>query len=202
MRATLGDESAPVYQEAVEGSISVTTLRRGDEFEIGKVIRQKKNAWVTVTLENGFTGYITGDTHIFSIQQVESIANDLEMHEAPDPTSPVLSVIPKKTLFTVRGAEKHEEETWYRVQDGEGVDGFIKSGIKLRARPQVTEGSARKMMITGGVFTVIGLILYFLVPPATESGQGDFSFITLALILLGLFQVFQGFMQYRQAKKQ
>ena len=70
MRATLGDESTLVYQEPVAEAISITTLRKGDEFEIGKVIRKKGETWVTVTLENGFTGYITGDTRIFSIQQV------------------------------------------------------------------------------------------------------------------------------------
>ena len=202
MRATLGDESTPVFQEPVAEAISITTLRKGDEFEIGKVIRKKGETWVTVTLENGFTGYIAGDTRIFSIQQVESIGNDLEMHESPDPESPILGVIPRKTVFTVRGSDKYEEDVWYRVQDSEGVVGYVKAGVKLRVRPEVSEAGGRKMMITGAVFAVIGLILYFLVPPAEAgSGRGDFSFITLALILLGLFQVFQGFMQYRQAKK-
>lgn len=202
MRATLGDESTPVFQEPVAEAISITTLRKGDEFEIGKVIRKKGETWVTVTLENGFTGYIAGDTRIFSIQQVESIANDLELHESPDPESPILSVIPRKTIFTVRGSDKYEEDIWYRVQDNEGVEGYVKAGVKLRVRPEVSEAGGRKMMITGAVFAVIGFILYFLVPPAEAgSGRGDFSFITLALILLGLFQVFQGFTQYRQAKK-
>ncbi len=202
MRATLGDESTPVFQEPVAEAISITTLRKGDEFEIGKVIRKKGETWVTVTLENGFTGYIAGDTRIFSIQQVESIGNDLEMHESPDPESPILGVIPRKTVFTVRGSDKYEEDVWYRVQDSEGVVGYVKAGVKLRVRPEVSEAGGRKMMITGAVFAVIGLILYFLVPPAEAgSGRGDFSFITLALILLGFFQVFQGFMQYRQAKK-
>ena len=202
MRATLGDEITPVFQEPVAEAISITTLRKGDEFEIGKVIRKKGETWVTVILENGFTGYIAGDTRIFSIQQVESIGNDLEMHESPDPESPILGVIPRKTVFTVRGSDKYEEDVWYRVQDSEGVVGYVKAGVKLRVRPEVSEAGGRKMMITGAVFAVIGLILYFLVPPAEAgSGRGDFSFITLALILLGFFQVFQGFMQYRQAKK-
>ena len=201
MRASIGDDSTPVYQEPVSGAISVTSLRKGDEIEIGKVIRKKGETWVTITMDNGFSGYIAGDTRIFSIQQVESIGNDLEMHESPDPSSPVLSVIPKKTVFTVRGSDKYEEDVWYRVTDSEGVEGFVKAGVKLRVRPEVSEAGARKMMITGGIFAAIGLILYFLVPSGAEGGRGDFSFITLALILLGFFQVFQGFTQYRQAKK-
>ena len=180
-----------------------TTLIIGkDDWPFPIPIVKKGETWVTVILENGFTGYIAGDTRIFSIQQVESIGNDLEMHESPDPESPILGVIPRKTVFTVRGSDKYEEDVWYRVQDSEGVEGYVKAGVKLRVRPEVSEAGGRKMMITGAVFAVIGLILYFLVPPAEAgSGRGDFSFITLALILLGLFQVFQGFMQYRQVNK-
>lgn len=202
MRASLGDESTPVWQEPAAESISVTTLHKGDEFEIGKVIRKKKEAWVTVTLDSGFTGYISGDTHIFAIQKVEAIGNDLELHEAPSDESPVLKVIPKKTLFTVRGVEKDGEDGWYLVEDQEGVAGYIRTGAKLRARTEVTHQSARKMMITGAVFAVIGVALYFFFPSGTEANGGDMSFITLAIILLGLFQVLQGFLQSRQAKKQ
>jgi len=201
MRATLGDESAKVWQEASAESISLTTIHQGEEFEIGKVIRKKKETWVTVTLDNGVTGFISGDTHIFAIQTVEAIGNDLEVYETASDESPVLTVIPKKTVFIVRGVEKVEEDTWYRVENSEGVKGYVKAGPRLRVRPQVTRESARKMMITGGIFAVAGLILYFLFPaPAGEADNG-LNFITLAVILLGLFQLFQGFMQYRQVNK-
>ncbi len=201
MRATLGEESAKVWQEASAESISITSISKGDEFEIGKVIRKKKETWVTVTLDNGVTGFISGDTHIFAIQTVEAIGNDLEVFENASDESPVLTTIPKKTVFMVRGVEKVEEDNWYRVEDSEGVKGYIKAGPRLRVRPQITHQSARKMMITGGIFAVAGLLLYFIFPaPAGEADNG-MNFITLAIILLGLFQVFQGFMQYRQVNK-
>ena len=201
MRASLGDESAKVWQVPATESISITSIYKGDEFEIGKVIRKKGESWVTITLDNGLTGYISGDTHIFAIQTVEAVGNDLEVHETTDEESPVLTVIPKKTVFLVRGAEKIEDDTWYRVEDSEGVKGYIKAGPRLRVRPQVTKESARKMMITGGIFTVAGLLLYFIFPAPADAADNGMNFITLAIILLGLFQVFQGFMQYRQANK-
>jgi len=132
MRATLGDESAKVWQEASGESISLTTIYKGEEFEIGKVIRKKKETWVTVTLDNGVTGFISGDTHIFAIQTVEAIGNDLEVYETASDESPVLTVIPKKTVFIVRGVEKVEEDTWYRVENSEGVKGYVKAGPRLR----------------------------------------------------------------------
>ena len=201
MRASLGDESARVWQEPNSESISLTSIHKGEEFEIGKVIRKKKEVWVTITLDNGVTGFISGDTHIFAIQQVEAVGNDLELYQQPDDSSPVLATITKKTLFTVRGVETVNEESWYRAETGEGVQGYIKSGSRLRAKPQVTKESARKMMITGALFAVGGAVLYFLFPSNPEAAGGNTSFISLGLILLGLFQVFQGFAQYRQQSK-
>jgi len=201
MRASLGDDSARVWQEPNAESISMTSIQKGDEFEIGKVIRKKKEVWVTVTLDNGVTGYISGDTHIFAIQRVEAVGNDLELYQEPDAASPVLATIPKKTLFTVRGVETVNDESWYHAETDEGVQGYIKSGARLRAKTQATKESARKMMITGALFAVGGAVLYFVFPSNPEAGGGDTSFISLGLILLGLFQVFQGFVQYRQQGK-
>ncbi|HQM55186.1 MAG TPA: SH3 domain-containing protein [Anaerolineaceae bacterium] len=201
MRASLGDESARVWQEPNSESISLTSIHKGEEFEIGKVIRKKKEVWVTITLDNGVTGFISGDTHIFAIQQVEAVGNDLELYQQPDSSSPVLATIAKKTLFTVHGVETVNEESWYRAETEEGVQGYIKSGSRLRAKPQVTKESARKMMITGALFAVGGAVLYFLFPSNPEAAGGNTSFISLGLILLGLFQVFQGFAQYRQQSK-
>jgi len=201
MRASLGDDSARVWQEPNAESISMTSIHKGEEFEVGKVIRKKKEVWVTVTLESGVIGYISGDTHIFAIQKVEAVGNDLELYKEPDDTSPVLATIPKKTLFTVRGVENVNDVNWYHAEDEEGNKGYIKTGVRLRAKPQITRESARKMMITGALFAVGGAVLYFVFPSNPEAAGGDTSFISLGLILLGLFQVFQGFMQYRQLGK-
>ena len=199
MRATLGEDSARVLQEPNAESISISSLQKGNEFEIGKVIRKKKEVWVTVTLDSGTVGYISGDTRIFAIQQVEAIGNDLELHEEPSDESPVLSIIPKKTTFTVRGVEKVNEENWYQAVDSEGRSGFIKSGPRLRAKPQATPESARRMMITGALFAVGGAALYFLFP--SNPNGGDTSFLSLGVLLLGLFQLVQGYLQYRKLDK-
>ena len=206
MRASLGDESAAVWQETSPDSISVATIHKGEEFEIGKIIRKKKDAWVNVTLDNGVTGFISGNTHIFQVQQVEAIGNDLDLHQAADSESLLLKVIPKKTLFTIHGIEKVGDTTWYRVEDAEGSQGFILAGPRLRVRPQVTISSARRMMITGAIFAAAGIALFFIFPAnatdATGGGINTFNnVITLAVVLLGLFQVVQGYMQYRQVKR-
>lgn len=197
MRATLSDETASVKQEPTSESFSVTTIRRGDEFELGKVQRKKKEVWVTVTLDNGTTGYIAGSTHIFAVQKVEAIGNDLEVFEAPDETSPVLKTIPKKTAFTIRGFEKTGETEWFEMRDADIKKGYIRHGAKLRVVPEVTKASARKMIITGAIFAVAGIAAFFILQPKAGA-SGDTSFLAVGLILLGLFQVVQGYLQYRK----
>ncbi len=203
MKATLSEDIAIVRPEPSEEVLSIATMHKGDEFELGKVVRKKKDSWVLVTLDNGVTGYIPGTTRIFAIQRVEAIGNEQEVHEAPDENSPILKTIPKKTAFTVRGYEKVEEKEWFVVQDAEIEKGYVLTGSKLRIVPEITKKSARKLMITGGIFTVAGAIAYFLTQPKPGSeATGDISFLALGLILLGLFQVIQGFLQYRKAPEE
>jgi uncharacterized protein YgiM (DUF1202 family) len=201
MKAILQDEITRVVQEPTSESLSITSLRKGDEVEVGKVIRKGKEVWVTVTLANGATGYIAGNTTIFQVKKVESAANDLEVHESPAEDSAVVTTIPKRTAFIVRGFEKVEGDEWYQAEDAQGVRGYIKTGPKLRIVPEVTRSSARRMMITGGVFALGGVILYVIGLYQKPTTGGDANFITIGLILLGLFQVFQGYMQHRQAKR-
>lgn len=223
MRATLSDESAPVLQEPSPESISITSLKKGEEFELGKVTRKKKEAWVAVTLQNGATGYINGSTRIFQVQKVEAIGNPIEVHEAPDDDSPILKTIPKKTPFTLCGFEKVEIEDsgdaeegkegeeapkvkkggdWLIMYDADIKKGYFRAGHKLRAVAEYTAASARKLMITGGIFTAIGIVAYFVInATAANDGSGNSSFLALALMLLGLFQLGQGYMQWRKVKK-
>lgn len=201
MKAILQDEITRVIQEPTSESLSITSLRKGDEVDVGKVIRKGKEVWVHVTLDNGATGYIAGNTTIFQVKRVESAANDLEVRETPSDEAPIVTTIPKRTAFIVRGFEKVEDVDWYQVVDAQGVNGYIKTGPKLRIVPEVSRASARRMMITGGIFALAGVILYVvsLVQKTGTGGNGDF--ISIGLVLLGLFQVFQGYMQHKQVKR-
>lgn len=201
MKAVLQDEITRVVQEPTSESLSITSLRKGDEVDVGKVIRKKKETWVSVTLANGATGYISGNTTIFQIKKVESMANELEIHETPANDSPILATIPKRTPFIVRGFEKVEDVDWFFVEFEQNNRGYIQTGPKLRIVPEVTRSSAKRMMITGGLFAVGGLI-FFIIGLNQSSTAGDTNFISIGLVLLGLFQVFQGYMQYKQAVKQ
>ncbi len=203
MNATLSDDTANVKPEPSEESLSIATMHKGDEFELGKVIRKKKESWVTITMQNGVVGYIPGTTRIFAVQKVEAIGNPQEVHEAPDEASPILKTIAKKTPFTVRGYEKVDDKEWFLVQDSEIEKGYILTGSKLRIVPDITKKSARKMMLTGAIFTLAGVVAYFFTQPKPGADAGsDISFLAIGLILLGMFQVIQGFLQWRKAPEE
>lgn len=201
MRAILSDESMPIYPEPNGDSISITTLHKGDELEVGKVLRKKKDTWVEVSTPAGVKGYIHGDTKIFAIRRVEAVANPLEVYEAPDESSPVLTTLPKKTAFTVRGFEKVEDKEFFHVLTDDGMEGYVRTTAKMRVVPEATPGSARKMMIMGGLFAAAAIVIYLLGLRSGTTNAGNTSIFTIALFLLGLFQFGQGYVQYRQAKK-
>jgi hypothetical protein len=154
--------------------------------------RQKKGTWSPSPSINGVTGFFR-EYALFAIQKDEAMGNVLEIYEEPNSSSSVLTTIPKKTLFTVRGVEKVDDQTWYRVESPEGIKGYMLSGPRLRTRPEVTAASARKMMITGGIFTAAGFQLYFLCLLNRDVG-GDTSFITLASFARFL-QLLQGYLK-------
>ena len=87
MKAILSEDSTRVMQEPTAESISMTSLQKGDEFEVGKVIRKRKEVWVEAILPSGVTGYISGGTKIFAIKRVEATGNPLDMYESPDESS-------------------------------------------------------------------------------------------------------------------
>lgn len=56
-------------------------------------------------------------------------------------------------------------------------------------------------MIMGGLFAAAAIVIYLLGLRSGTASAGNTSIFTIALLLLGLFQFGQGYLQYRQAKK-
>ena len=200
MKAVLTDEEARIYAEPFADSISTTTIHKGDEFELGKVIRKRKEVWVAITLDSGHSGYIPGNTKIFAIKRVQVLKDNLNIHEAPDEESRILKTLEKKEEFVVAGVEKMEGLDWVRVRHDSGIRGFIKGDAKIRVVQEITRESARKQIITGAVFAGIGVVI-FAVSMFQPQGSGDSTFIMLGLLAIGGFQVVQGIWQFRKLKE-
>jgi hypothetical protein len=200
MRGILVDETAKLYSEPNNQNLTLATLRKGDEFELGKVIRKKGEVWVEVTLPGGQIGYIVGATHIFEIKQVQLLNNQIDLREAPDETSRLIKTYPKNTVLTAIGVENVGAKGWVKVTDKSGNLGYVRGDAKIRVYQVPTKSGGKKLMITGGVFSVfaIAIFVYSSLQPQTGSNM---SVLTVAVLAFGLMQVIQGFMQYRNAKK-
>jgi hypothetical protein len=197
MRAIMIEESVRVYSEAKEGAISIFSLRKGDEVETGKVIRKKKESWVEVTLDSGQTGFISGQTRIFVVRKIE-LMTETELFDAPSEKANLIKAMPKGTIVSAIGVEKEDKNVWYLVREENGGQGYVNGRSKYKVYQEATIGGGRKLMITGGVFAVMGLV--FLVVSMGQQSTSSSLFLIIGLIGLGLVQVVQGVLQYRKAK--
>jgi hypothetical protein len=200
MKAILTDENTRVLGEPTDEGLSIASVRTGEEMELGKVIRKRKEAWVEITLASGAKGYISGHTRIFVIKKVQLLSESAEMVESTAEGAAVLRTFAKKDIFEAIGVEKVEGLDWVHVRDTAGKTGYMRQNVKIKVYQEPTRAAGKKMMITGGIFALLGVVIFvgslFQVSPA-----GDTSFLMIGLLALGGFQVIQGYVQYRQAVK-
>ncbi len=200
MRGILVEDEVKVYAEASNQTLSITSLKKGGEMELGKVSRKKKEVWVEVTLDSGQRGFITGETKIFVIKKVQFFSDNIEAHEAPSQESAVIKTYPKKTIVTAVGYESDEGKGWVKIIDAEGLTGYVKGEAKIRVYQEATKENGKKQMFSGGMFAVLAAAFYFFSLNKGES-TSNMSILIVAVFAFGLMQVVQGFLEFNKAKK-
>ncbi len=204
MRGILVDDTVKVYSEPGNQNISLLTLQKGDEFELGKVTKKNREVWVQITLPAGQSGYIAGETRIFEIKKVQLLNPDAEIREAPTNESSVLKKLEKNAIVTAIGFEKDDEKGWVKVIDSDEVVGFIKGDSRIRVYQEATKAGGKKLMLTGGMFALLGIAFYIYSltqAQAQAEGASNMSILTVAVVAFGLMQFVQGILQYYKAKK-
>lgn len=200
MRGILVEEVVKVYAEASDQTLSITSLKKGDEVELGKVSRKKKEVWVEVTLDSGQTGFISGETKIFVIKKVQFFADNIEAHEAPTNESAVIKTYPKKTIVTAVGYESDEAKGWVKIIDAEGQTGYVRGEAKIRVYQEASVANGKKQMFSGGMFAVLAAAFYIFSLNKGET-TSNMSILIVAVFAFGLMQIVQGFLEYNKAKK-
>jgi uncharacterized protein YgiM (DUF1202 family) len=200
MKAVLTEESTPVYASLDDQTISITTIHKGEIVDLGKVTKKKnKEVWVAATLENGTKGYIHGDAKIYRVQKGQLTDKSIDMVDAPSKDAVVLKTLVKGAIITITAVEKNDDGSWYHGTDETGATGYIPSSAGLRVAPEFTSGGARKDMITGLVFIVVGAVLAFL---DTRNNQSSgMVFLSYAVIFFGILQGGQGLYEYLIVRK-
>jgi len=195
MKAILTDEETLVYGTMEENNISIATLHKGDEVELGKVTRKKKATWVEIALPGDQKGYIAGETKIFTIKRAQLASKTVDMVNAPSADARVVKTYSKGAIFTVKAVEKVEEVSWFKVVDDDGSTGYIQAGAtKLKVVTEPTRSGAIRNIITGLIFAIVGVVLTFL-NSNPESGI-SMVYVSYAVIFFGLLQMGQGGLEY------
>lgn len=200
MRAVTTDEKTLVYGQMDEQAISIASLEKGEEFELGKVIKKKKVVWVEAKLDSGVTGYINGNAKIFSIKKVEILLDGVPLYASPASNSSVLKSIKKGDIFQTLRVEKNDEAHWVRVRDLNGLEGYIAGNTRIRIIPPNSRSSARKTILFGLVLAAVGAIITGVSPANQENPT--YYYLAMGFLLFGVLQILQGGLQYYQAVKQ
>jgi len=200
MKGILVEDGIKVFAEPSDQTLSIASIKKGEEFELGKVSRKKKEVWVEVTLSSGQTGYINGETKIFVIKKVQFFGDNIEAHEAPLPDSPVIKTYPKKSVVTAVGFEKDEGKGWVKILDADGLTGFVRGESKIRVYQEATKENGKKQMFSGGMFAILAAAFYIY---SLNNGQAssNMSVLVVAVFAFGLMQLVQGFLEFNKAKK-
>lgn len=200
MRAVTTDEQTPVYASTSDQTISIATLHKGEEFDLGKVTKVRREAWVEVTLDSGVKGYISGNAKIFGIRKVELQVNSAEMHQEPSSESPVVRALKKGDLFETLRIEENGDERWVRIRDLRNLEGYIAGDTRIKILPPNSRAAAKKTVLIGvallGAGAVVTAISFM-----GEKNQTTY-FLAMGLILFGFMQLMQGGMQYFQTIRQ
>ncbi len=201
MRGILVDENVRVYAEPDNQNLSITMLKKGDEFDLGKVVRKKREVWVQVTLPSGQTGFITGETRIFEIKRVQFLTNQVVMRDSASDDGNLVKNFEKNAVVTAIGVENTDNKGWVKVKDDDGNVGFIRGDARIKVYQEVSVAASKKMMLTGGIFTLLGLafLIVILVRPQTSDNT---SVLLVAVLAFGVLQLGQGYLQYRKAIKE
>ncbi|MCX6056438.1 MAG: hypothetical protein NTZ74_16305 [Chloroflexi bacterium] len=159
-----------------------------------------QQVWVHATLPTGIVGYISGSTKVFLIKKVQLLAKSTNMQNTPDEAGICIKTLSKGTVLTAIGVDKENGKGWVRVRDPLGVEGYIRGNARIKAYQEITPATSKKTMITGVIIAGFGIALYVLSLFQVKA-TSDSLFITIALVLLGLFQITQGYLQHRRTKK-
>jgi hypothetical protein len=224
MKAVLTEEKATVYGSTDEHSISIATIHKGELLELGKVVRkggklfEKKplrgglwypklnlfyteKVWVEITLPGDQKGYIEGNTSIFAVKKAALYSKTADLLETANKNGFVIKTLKDGAILTVIGIDKTEEGSWFKVTDENGVTGYLLSTAKLKEIPMYNRDSAKKNMITGLAFLILGGGVAIFNIQSSQSDNTIMLYIAYAIIFFGILQGGQGLAEFVRARR-
>ena len=143
MRGILVDENVRVYAEPNNQNLSITMLKKGDEFELGKVVQKKREVWVQITLPSEQTGYISGETRIFEVKRVQFLTDQVAMRDAASDDANLVKNYEKNAVVTAIGVENTGAKGWVKIKDDDGNEGFIRGDARIKVYQEVSVAGSK-----------------------------------------------------------
>ncbi len=197
MKIKVLQDNAILYPQPDPNSGPVRSLNRGDVAELGKVKKVSGKQWAELTFPDGSTGFINGETRIFSLVQA-TLTKKTSLYATPD-TSVVKLELKRRSLVNFLDLVDRDGQQWIYVQDAEGNQGYIPGKTMLVTRQPVTKKSGINNMLAGGAFFIVGLI--FTIATISAASDGGTYYLCWGAIIFGAIQFIQGLIQFLTAKE-
>ncbi len=197
MKATILDPDVKVYPSMEVNTPSIATLPVGSEIEFGGTRRKAGKQWVPITLSTGQQAYIPAETHIYVIRQGALMEKEVDVHSEPSSGSLVKQQLKRGAKLFILQVKRDEGQSWVRVRDESGNEGFISGETRFRMTPQRTKANGRRNMISGGMWLIAGLIMVF--SEGTSAQGSGLSYLGFFAILFGVVIFGSGLFQFVSA---
>jgi len=203
MKARIIDPKVTVYSDQDLQSPPITELSAGTEVEIGGVTKKAGKSWVFIDLPTGQRGYLPGDTRIFHIKPVKLLQKNVDAYAEPSMGSFPRASYKKGDRFYLTDTVAQGGQTWVKVRDASGVEGFIDGKTRIKAVPETlkaTKAVGQKNMLHGGLWCLGGtLVTAVTYGMAASSSSGGTYFVAWGAILFGGIQLLKGIYQFLTA---
>ena len=197
MKAIILDPQVKVYSSIDSNTISIATLGKGSEIEIGPAKKKAGKLWVPVIMSTGQKAYIPGETKMHIIREGAVMDAIVDLHSEPSAESPVKLQLKRNGRLSILEVITLEGHPWVRVRDSSGMEGYISGETRVRLTPQKSKANGRRNMITGGMWLVAGAIFTFSNNPATSTSGLDL--IGIGALVFGLIIFISGLVQFLTA---
>jgi hypothetical protein len=187
IKARVPNKSISVHATTDSAAPIVGELQPCDEFNLGARKKHANATWLSVTLPNGLTGYIPGDTEVCRIRNAH-VNQDVRILAAPNPQARQKTVANRGANFRHAGLVARNGSQWIEVRTPSGKVGFMAPNAPV-AFAQEAEGrlaSSYAMIFFVGVFSLVLSLVGWLVKsdilPGWEGTVGG-----SLLLILGFF---------------
>jgi len=196
MQAKLMDETAQVVTLDGDEPVLICELRKGDVFDLGKVVKKRRVKWTEATLDDGTAGFVHGNVKVFIMLRAKSAKRKLKVYLQPSRSSEVIAMFNKRNEFQLLDTFKEGRIAWVQIKDTTGLEGFIDGNAKINVidAPE-TRADKRKAAIkdikVGAIWFFAGLAITLGTYNAAQ-GNGGTYLITWGAILFGGLQCLKG----------